>query len=104
MIPRHCREVSVKSVLFPITTQNIVPAIAGKSAYVNTNYIVLNNGPDWAVVRVRKAREQGLFQKIDALDIISMPADTMYLEKPEVDVQNASVMVSLAEDLETDSL
>lgn len=104
MIPRHCREVSVKRVAFPITKQNIIAEVAGKSAYINTNYIVLNNGPDWAVAKVHKAREQGLFQKIDALDIISMPGDTMYLEEPEVDVQNASVMVRMAEEAGKDAL
>lgn len=94
----------MKKVPFPITKKNIMKAVAAKSAYTNTNYMVLNNGPDWAVAKIHKAREQGLFQKIDALDIISMPGDTMYLEKPEVDVQNASVMVRMAEETGKDAL
>ncbi|MDO8690539.1 MAG: hypothetical protein Q7R39_11120, partial [Dehalococcoidia bacterium] len=87
-----------------MTRQNIMTDVAGKSAYVNTNYMVLNNGTDWAVAKVHKARGEGLFQKIDALNIISMPGDTMYLEKPEVDVQNASVMVRMAEETGKDAL
>ncbi|MEK9150443.1 MAG: hypothetical protein AAB267_10430 [Candidatus Desantisbacteria bacterium] len=79
-------------------------AVACESAYINTNYMVLNNGPDWAVAKVHKARGEGLFQKIDRLDIISMPGDTMYLEKPEVDVQNPSVMVRMAEEAGKDAL
>lgn len=94
----------MKKVPFPITKKNIMKAVAAKSAYTNTNYMVLNNGSDWAVAKIHKAREQGLFHKIDALDIISMPGDTMYLEKPEVDVQNASVMVRMAEETGKDAL
>ncbi|MBI2847538.1 MAG: hypothetical protein HYX83_00020 [Chloroflexi bacterium] len=98
MIPRHCREVSVKRVPFAITTENILRGTVGKSSYTNTNYLILNNDNDWAVAKVHKARGDGLFQEIDKLDIISMPADTIYLERPDVDVQNRSAMVRMAEE------
>ncbi len=98
MIPKHCREVSVKEVSFSLTRENILREASGKSAYTNTNYVVLNNGPDWAVVKVDKARGQELFRKIEKLEIISTPADTVFLENPEVDVQNPSVMVRMAEE------
>lgn len=104
MIPKHCREVGVKRVSFPITKRNIMEEAAGKSAYTNSNYLVLNNGSDWAILKVHKAREQGLFQKIERVEIISMPADTVFLEKPEVDVQNPSVMVRMAEEAGKDAL
>lgn len=104
MIPRHCREVAIKKVNFPLTKKNIVEAAEGRSAYANTNYLMLNNGPDWAILRIYKAREQALFRKIEKTEIISMPADTVYLEKPEVDVQNPSVMVRMAEEAGKDAL
>ncbi|MBI2832671.1 MAG: hypothetical protein HYX79_10490 [Chloroflexi bacterium] len=104
MIPRHCREVSLKKVTFSLTKRNIMETALGKLAYINTNYMVLNNGPEWAVVKVRKAGEQGLFQKIKSLEIISMPRDTAYLEKSDVDVQNVGVMVRLAEEAAKDAL
>lgn len=104
MIPRHCREVGVKKVLFPLTKRNIREEASGKSAYTNTNYMVLNNGSDWAVLRMAKAREQALFRKIDKMEIVSLPADTAYIENPEVDVQNPSVMVRMAEEAGKDAL
>ncbi|MBI2855070.1 MAG: hypothetical protein HYX87_09170 [Chloroflexi bacterium] len=104
MIPRHCREVSLKRVSFPITKENILAEAVGKSAYINTNYMVLNNGPDWAVVRIRRARGDGLLQPISRIEVLSMPEDTAFVEKPEVDVQNPSVMVRIAEDMGKDAL
>ncbi len=74
MIPKHCREVGVKRVSFPITESNIMAEAAGKAVYTNINYLVLNNGSDWAVLKVHKSREPRLFQKIERVEIISMPA------------------------------
>ena len=104
MIPRHCREVGVKKVSFHLTRKNIMEQASGKSAYTNTNYMVLNNGSDWAVLGMAKAKEEAIFRKIDKIEIVSMPADTMYIENPEVDVQNPSVMVRMAEEMGTDGL
>ena len=104
MIPRHCREVSIRKVSFPITRENILKAAAGKSAYVNTNYMLINNGDEWAIVKVLKAGGEGVFQKIQKLDIVTMPGDTAYVEKPEADVQDVSLMVKMAEDSGKDAL
>ena len=104
MIPRHCREVGVKKVSFRLTKSNIIAEASGKLAYTNTNYMVLNNGSDWAVVKIDKAREQGLFRKIEKMEIVSLPADTVYLENPRVDVQNPSVTVRMAEETGKDAL
>src|SRR3972149_11123 len=97
MIPRHCRQVSVRRVSFPMTEKNIMEEASKKPAYAATSYMVLNNGADWMVLKVKKAPEQGLFRKIERVEIVSMPGDTGDVEKPEVDVQNASVMVRMAE-------
>lgn len=104
MIPRHCREVGVKKVSFPLTKRDIMDEASGKSVYTNTNYMVLHNGSDWAVLKMAKAREQDLFRKLDKMYIVSMPANTMYMEDPEVDVQNSSVMVGMAEEMGKDTL
>ena len=104
MIPRHCREVALKKVPFPLTKRNIMAQASGKSAYTNTNYLILNNGQGWAVLKVDKTGEPGLFRKIQNVEIISLPEDTVYLENPEVDVQNASVMVRMAEEAGKDAL
>ena len=104
MIPRHCRQVSVRRVSFPMTEKNVMEEASKKPAYAATSYMVLNNGADWMVLKVKKAPEQGLFRKIERVEIVSMPGDTGYVEKPEVDVQNASVMVRMAEQAGKDAL
>lgn len=89
---------------FRLTKRNIMEETSGKSAYTNANYLLLNNGSNWAVVKIDKAREQALFRKIEKMEIVSMPEDTVYLENPEVDVQNPSVMVKMAEEAGKDAL
>ncbi len=104
MIPNHCREVGVKKVSFPLTEKHIMEEVSDRSAYTNTNYLVLHNGPDWAILRVAKAREQALFSKIDKIEIVSLLPDTMYVENPEADVQNPSDMVRMAEEMGKEAL
>ncbi|OGO30176.1 MAG: hypothetical protein A2Z29_07790 [Chloroflexi bacterium RBG_16_56_11] len=104
MIPRHCRQVSVRRVAFPLNKKNILEAASKKPAYATTNYMVLNSGADWMVLKVEKVLEQGLFRKIEGVEIISMPGDTGYVEKPEVDVNNPSLMVRMAEQVGKDAL
>lgn len=89
---------------FRLTRKNIIEEASGKSAYTNTSYLVLNNDSNWAVLKIDKAREQALFRKIEKMAIVSMPEDTVYLENPEVDVQNLSVMVRMAEEAGKDAL
>lgn len=97
MIPGHCRMVSVKKVSFPLTEKNIMEEASRKPAYVATNYMVLNNGTDWAVLKVYKANGSGLFRKIEKVEIVSLPQNTAYVESPDIDVQNPSVIVAMAE-------
>lgn len=104
MIPRHCREVGVKKVSFHLTKKNVMEQTSGKSAYTNTNYMILNNGSEWAVLRMAKTKEEALFRKIGKMEVVSMPANAMYIENPEVDVQNPSVMVRMAEEIGKDTL
>lgn len=87
-----------------MTEKNIMEEASQKTAYTSTNYMVLNNGPDWTVLKVAKSAEKGLFKRIERVEIVSLPQDTAYLEKPEVDVNNPSIMVRMAEQVGKDAL
>ena len=98
MFPKHCREVSVKKVSFPLTENEIIKRSVGKMVYALTNYIILTNDADWAVIKIERAENQGLFKTIKEVQIISLPKETAFVEDPTVDVLNPSAMVKVAEE------
>jgi hypothetical protein len=96
MMPNHYREVGIKSVDFELTKEEIVKNLKGADTYVTTRFIVLRNGDQWAVVKIRKKRRAKLFPKILGLEILSLPEDTAYCENSDVDVHNRTLMARLA--------
>jgi hypothetical protein len=89
--------VSLRKVSFSLSEEEIIKRASGKMAYAITNYMILTNGDEWAVMRIEKARGPGLFKRIEKVEVVSLPEDTVYVEDPTVDVLNPSVMVGIAE-------
>ncbi|UCG70160.1 MAG: hypothetical protein JSV09_03855 [Thermoplasmata archaeon] len=52
MFPNHCKEVSIKKVSFTLNNDEINKNLMDKLAYKRTNYILLNNKDQWAVVKM----------------------------------------------------
>lgn len=97
MFPNHCNEVSVKEVAFRLTADEIIRNSLGKKVYAVTNYVILTDGDEWAVTRIEKSRSYSLFKRIEKVEIISLPIDTLYVEDPSVDVLNPSSMAKRSE-------
>ncbi|UCE36308.1 MAG: hypothetical protein JSW00_12320 [Thermoplasmata archaeon] len=104
MFPDHCKEVSLKRVLFPLTKDKIEENLINKSAYKKTKFMVLNNGNDWAVVSIQKPEGKTLFSKIENIEIISLPDSTKYVEDPKIDVLSPTKMLEKAEEMGTKTL
>lgn len=99
MFPKHCKEVSLKKVAFPLTEEEISKNMIGKLAYKKTKFLVLNNGKDWAVVSIQRPETKELFSNIGNIDIISLPDSTKYVEDPEIDVLSPTRMIEKAEEM-----
>jgi len=104
MFPKHCKEVSVKRVSFPLTEEKIRENLLNKPAYKRTKFIALNKDEDWAVVGVRKPETKNLFSRIEEVEIISLPDSTKYLEDSEIDVLSPTRMAEKAQELGADTL
>jgi hypothetical protein len=91
--------VSVKRVSFPLTENAITKKTLGKLVYTVTNYVILNNGRDWAVARINKVEGRELFLGIKKVEIISLPANTAYVEDASLDVLNPSAMAKIVEEI-----
>jgi len=90
MIPDHCKDVSVRDVDFPLTTDEIMRRMQGKKAYTRTNHIVLRRGEETALIRVVKSGGKELFRSIVGMEVVSLPEETVYLKDDRIDVLNPS--------------
>jgi len=97
MIPKHCNEVSVRRVSFPLNRSEILGRSVGKKAYTRTGYLILQNDSEWAVTKIEKVEGSDLFREIKEVEIISLPESTDYVEDPTIDLSNPSAMVKKAE-------
>lgn len=104
MFPEHCREVSIKRVSFPLTEHGIKNNLLNKPAYKKTDYIILSNGGDWAVVKVQKAKTTDLFAKIEDVEVISLPDSTRYIEDDSINVLSPTRMTEKAKELGCETL
>ena len=92
MFPSHCKEVSVKTVDFELTEDNIKRFLKGKKAYIRTRYYVFNSGREWAVALIVRKQSNDILQEIASIHILSLPKDTVFVQDPELDVLSASSM------------
>ena len=60
----HCKDVSMHDVDIPLDREHISELMRGWTAYVRTDDLVLRNGDSYAVVRLVKSQEPGLFRKV----------------------------------------
>ena len=95
MFPSHCKEVSVKSVDFPLTERNIKDFLKGKKAYIRTRFYVFHSAADWAVALIVRKQTNEILQEIASVHILSLPADTAFVEDPSLEVLSATSMGSL---------
>jgi hypothetical protein len=97
MFPSHCKEVSVKTVDFQLTEDNIKRFLKGKRAYIRTRYYVFNSGNEWAVALIVRKPSNDILQEIASVHILSLPKDTTFAVDPGLDVLSASSMGALRE-------
>ena len=92
LFPSHCKEVSVKTVEFPLTEENILRFLSGARAYLRTKYFVFNSDGDWAVATVEKGGQNGVLQPITSVRVVALPSETSFVDDPSLEVLSASRM------------
>jgi hypothetical protein len=88
--------VGVKNVAFPLTEDNIKIRLIGNLAYKKTDYLILKNGDERAIVKVKKSQSEELFSQIEEVEVISLPDTTKYLEDPKINVLSPTQMAETA--------
>ena len=74
-IARPYSSLSVQDVDIDLTTAALTTYLMGREAYYQTEYLALRNGPDVALVAVRKQSAQPLFSPIVDVRVLAEPAE-----------------------------
>ncbi|MDR1404403.1 MAG: hypothetical protein LBJ20_02390 [Candidatus Methanoplasma sp.] len=93
----HCKDISLHDADFPLTEKDISEAVIGWDVYVRTEYLVLRKKKDFAVVKVKKEEPKDLFGRVNSVEIVSLPDDTVFLKDHEADVLNVPALARIQE-------
>jgi len=96
MLPGHCKDVSLRDVDHKLTPELIKEGMSGRKVYTRTDYMVLRREEEYAVVAVHKKSGKELFLPIEAIDIISLPENTVFVRDLSIDVINPSALLRLS--------
>ena len=95
-ITRPYRGLSVQEVKVPLTELDLVPYLLGREVYRRTDYLLLCNGPDSALVGVRKESDTALFSPVVEARVLAGPAEVVFVQSPDTDVGNATALARVA--------
>ena len=91
----HCKDISVREVDFPLTEKSITEAMSDWIAYRRAEHVVLKNSDKYAIVKLCKESDDSLFEKVTSFEIISLPDETVFVERPDTDVLNLTAMARI---------
>ena len=95
-VTRPYRGLSVQEVEVPLTELDLVPYLLGREVYRRTDYLVLRNHAETAVVAVRKASSEPLFSPVVEARVLAVPAQVLAIRSPDTDVGNATALARAA--------
>lgn len=95
-ICRPYRGVSVQSWPEPLEPDAVRAVLVGREAYRRTEFLVLRHGLETALMRVRCAAAEELFNPITEVEWIAGPPDCAYVVAPDTDTANATALARAA--------
>jgi hypothetical protein len=95
-ISRPYRGLSIQDVDVSLCPADLIAFLLGREVYRRTNYLVLRNGENSALVEVRKASETPLFSPVVDARVLAGPESTVFVREPDVDVGNATALGRVA--------
>ncbi len=96
VVPGQYRVVSVATVDFALTEDNLRRHFMGREVYRRTRYIVVRHRGDTAVVGVSKDGEDRLMSVVTGVDMLALPNVCHFLNLPDVDTGIPSSLAGAA--------
>jgi len=90
------RGLSVQETDVPLTSRTVEELLLGREIYRRTEYLVLRNGDQAALVGLRAKSREPLFTPVTQARMLSAPDTTVWIDDRDVDVGNATALARAA--------
>jgi hypothetical protein len=94
-ITRPYRGLSVQEVDVPLVEPHLIDFLLGREVYRRSEYLVLRNDGETALVAVRKASDEPLFSPVVEARVLARPDEVVSIHAPDTDVGNATALARL---------
>jgi len=96
-VPLPYRRVSFQPYEGGMTEAVIETHLLSREVYRRTDVVVLHNADhQLAVAAVQRAESDALFTRVEAVEVLALPADCVFIQSPETDPANRSALAMLA--------
>lgn len=96
-VPLPYRRVSYQPYSGAMTAAAISSHLFNREVYRRTDVVILHNEQrQYAVIAVQRSATETLFARVEALEILALPADCVFIQSPETDPANRSALAKLA--------
>ena len=96
LVPGKYRGVAVAHVDAKLDEPSLRRHFLGRETYRRTRFIVVRNGDDTAIIRVRKQSNEPLFAAITDVELVAGTGECAYLHCPDVDTGVPSALAAAA--------
>ncbi|MGR9085661.1 MAG: DUF7714 family protein [Gammaproteobacteria bacterium] len=103
-VPLPYRRVSYQPYAGAMTDKAITDYLLTHEVYRRTDIVILHNERrEWSVAAVQRAETDSLFARVNAVEVLALPDDAIFLHSPETDPANRSALARLAREHRIDS-
>jgi len=96
-VPLPYRRVSFQPYEGGMTEPAIETHLSSREVYRRTDVVVLHNADhQLAVAAVQRAESDALFTRVEAVEVLALPADCVFMQSPKTDPANRSALAKLA--------
>ncbi len=95
-VPERYREVSVTDVDVPLESGPLRDLLTSRPVYRRSEYMVVRRAGQAALVRLHRGPETGLFARLEDVELLAGPAETVYLHRPDLDTGVPTALLAAA--------
>ena len=98
-VPLPYRRVSYQPYAGAMNAAAISAYLLAHEVYRRTDVVVLHNEQQtFAAAAIQRAESDTLFTRVEAVEILALPADCIFIKSPETDPANRSALAKLAQE------
>jgi hypothetical protein len=95
-VPLPYRRVSYQPYEGALTEAAVSAHLLAREVYRRTDVVVLHKADEVVVAAVQRAESEALFTRVEAVEVLALPADCVFIQSPDTDPANRSALAKLA--------